>query len=684
MAESVIKDEIDLYIVDQNIKQREARYRTKTGEIERIARGIYVRKGADVGSVVARNAARIAQTLFPDSVIAYSSAASLGLVENSQGLQNGVMYLSGPGRQYKVELPGMTIVRAKASDSPSIGKVQIKDQLGSYEIGISNPAQIILENFKTPAGYPEAGLPMDMFTYLVRLNYEWGQWGEWEDMEAYLAKLGEPQLGVDQTRLALRYVSDVRASLEAENYFDEDHGLFDDQEELIGGKIDLSDMDSAVWIHWYDKKIGQLNYDYASDSFAFEPDSGWLVPLSDSGNNAKGLPYFIESNMPEGWLEYVFKGVAPSGILKDRRFMANLSAHDENSPTHFRPPVDMLDGLLDIYVEDGTFNGLVGNLPQDDAFFSEELSRMWLDGQDALPLLSGAQVKVPMNLSSWGNLSPASNRPFTHILKVPGSHYELECMCVIEWVGMEMARAAGLDTPEFCMVKPYPHKPPFLLVERFDIISKGDKAALFAEDMGSALGLNSHMKARTSIEEIYEKVILKQSTDPEGDARVLFRQAMAAFLIGNGDMHAKNISMLKRANEDMTGFESVTLSPVYDFSCSQVFASVSHDAQALSVNGKKQGLTLTDYFSLAEKLSISEFDAKGIIIDAASSIADRAATLRRTMPAIIEDDDISMATVERALVIAEGQCDKALRHISDMEGPAFAVSSRRNRAVNGR
>ena len=71
----------------------------------------------------------------------------------------------------------------------------------------------------------------------------------------------------------------------------------------------------------------------------------------------------------------------------------------------------------------------------------------------------------------------------------------------------------------------------------------------------------------------------------------LFKMTLFAFLVGNGDMHLKNFSLITRNNK-------IELSPVYDqINTSILFQKSELDELALPLNGKMRNLTRKDFFT---------------------------------------------------------------------------------------
>jgi serine/threonine-protein kinase HipA len=70
------------------------------------------------------------------------------------------------------------------------------------------------------------------------------------------------------------------------------------------------------------------------------------------------------------------------------------------------------------------------------------------------------------------------------------------------------------------------------------------------------------------------------STDPARDLDILFRRAVFAWLIADGDMHLKNLALLKVADVGDKTFTSVRFAPLYDAVTTRVFPGLGGGAQA--------------------------------------------------------------------------------------------------------
>lgn len=79
-------------------------------------------------------------------------------------------------------------------------------------------------------------------------------------------------------------------------------------------------------------------------------------------------------------------------------------------------------------------------------------------------------------------------------------------------------------------------------------------------------------------------------------ARNLYLQFLFAWLTGNGDLHAKNISILGGA----TGY---AVAPVYDVPCTLLYGD---DTLVLSIAGRTKGLKARRWTEFAESIRLPE------------------------------------------------------------------------------
>jgi serine/threonine-protein kinase HipA len=70
------------------------------------------------------------------------------------------------------------------------------------------------------------------------------------------------------------------------------------------------------------------------------------------------------------------------------------------------------------------------------------------------------------------------------------------------------------------------------------------------------------------------------STDAKSDMLTVVRRAVFAWLIADGDMHLKNMALLKIAQPGNPDFHSVGMAPLYDAVTTRVFPNLKHDRMA--------------------------------------------------------------------------------------------------------
>ncbi len=261
-----------------------------------------------------------------------------------------------------------------------------------------------------------------------------------------------------------------------------------------------------------------------------------------------------------------------------------------------------------------------------------------------------------MSLMPDGALVPAIDQPFTHILK-PAGTAGFEMLPVVEWLCLELGRSAGFDVPDAALLEMPDGMSPALVVERFDIRrAPADQRRLAMEDFCSILDLPASAKYDGTIERM-ARGLRPLSTDPASDLDILFRRAVFAWLIADGDMHLKNLAVLKVAEVDAKAFTSVRFAPLYDAVTTRVFPGLGGDRMALKLNGKDDRLTPQDFLALARTIGVSAGDAETAIADLTARVADRAQGLQ--LPAFAAEAEAAKTAQEKVIALVGERC-KAL------------------------
>ncbi|WP_308162810.1 type II toxin-antitoxin system HipA family toxin [Nocardia alni] len=217
---------------------------------------------------------------------------------------------------------------------------------------------------------------------------------------------------------------------------------------------------------------------------------------------------------------------------------------------------------------------------------AEELDRT------ALP---GVQIKVSAQMIS----TPISGARGPAILKLNPPEYPL--LVENENFFLDMAHECGIHVPNHQLAADRNGRTA-LFVDRFDrIIEHGEVRRLAQEDACQVLGRYPAAKYRITLQEAI-KALADAVTTGRGSHLVATLQmleiAAFSYLIGNGDLHGKNLSI----RQNPAGTWEVT--PAYDLLTTQPYMSWN-DPMALSLYGRDAKLAYRWWAEAATRLGIS-------------------------------------------------------------------------------
>jgi serine/threonine-protein kinase HipA len=557
-----------LHLVGLNIAGPSAKYRAAHGRLVQLMRGVYIDSDDNADALVLRNAVRIAHYLYPK---AYLSAASAILLTPTP---EGKLFLSSR-RNQRTRLRALEIVQNTAPDNPAVASATIVDDFGDLTIDVSSLRQRFLESFRVRSEHATAvtdPMKQDLVTRLI-------------------AEYGSPKGAADAVWALARENSWYKEAEVAERWL------------LRQQPISVAHTEQNVDLHvaWHGVPIGKLRH----DGFEWRWTAAKVnMPMIVRDTTPGKLPPFIAGLLPEGWLDRVLPGRDERDILlSGRRYMSNVAIVNDLANLAVIH-ADFLTSPLRKWTKRGLFTGqyLGPGRNQITDSFETQVAKLYQDADT--PRLSGVQIKAPMHLSSKGELVEATGRSFTHILK-PGGTGGFETLPVVEWFCLDLARRVGFNVPSFALVTMPEGLPPALLVERFDIRTKPQSGTLYClEDFCSLLDVGSEAKYEATIERV-ARALRPISTDPEQDLLALFRRALFAWLVADGDMHLKNMALLKTAEAGDTAFRVIAMAPIYDVVTTRVFPTLKHDRMALKLNGKDDRLRRTDFTTLGRTIGLS-------------------------------------------------------------------------------
>lgn len=149
---------------------------------------------------------------------------------------------------------------------------------------------------------------------------------------------------------------------------------------------------------------------------------------------------------------------------------------------------------------------------------------------------------------------------------------------------------------------------PGLLVERFDRVpanggATNDVLRLAVEDGAQVLKLYPADKYNVSYGQVCH-ALADHCSAPLPALRNLAIQGAFAWLTGNGDLHAKNLSMVRHPDGEWR------IAPVYDIPSTVVYGDKT---LALTINGKRTGISRRHFLGWATELGLPERSAVQVL-----------------------------------------------------------------------
>jgi serine/threonine-protein kinase HipA len=242
-----------------------------------------------------------------------------------------------------------------------------------------------------------------------------------------------------------------------------------------------------------------------------------------------------------------------------------------------------------------------------------------VDLQELKFSLGGMQMKFSMlrqgerfTLATGGALG-------NHIVKPPSNDFE--ALPMVEAATMETARYVGIEVPEVRLLQPemlqglpnmsgYRKGEPFYALRRFDRPAGG---RTHAEDFAQVFNLRTHQKYGEANYEMIGRTLLRYAGGLS-DLTEMSRRLVLNVLLGNGDAHLKNWSLI---------YDSPLrprLSPAYDLV--STVAYTSHDT-ALALNMGKvkhfQAITLDTFSTFLSRVGLLDQVREAVIEEVRST-----------------------------------------------------------------
>jgi len=235
------------------------------------------------------------------------------------------------------------------------------------------------------------------------------------------------------------------------------------------------------------------------------------------------------------------------------------------------------------------------------SFKDVDFYKLFLDNLEASSLnsndeaLAGVQEKISASMISFP--LNVSKKDKSYILKL--NPKDKLTLVENEFLSLALAKKCGLDVNKAKLVIDSNNQKG-LLVERFDRY-KDTKASdfkmLHQEDGCQFLNRYPADKYRVSFKEIL-KGIESYSTAPKIEILKALQLYAFSYLLGNGDLHAKNISL-----QTLKPSGRVVLTPCYDLICTYIYQD---HKMALKLNGRDDNIKRRDFIELGHAFSVPE------------------------------------------------------------------------------
>ena len=210
--------------------------------------------------------------------------------------------------------------------------------------------------------------------------------------------------------------------------------------------------------------------------------------------------------------------------------------------------------------------------------YTAEEQRIEAFNRGAKISIQGVQPKLSAILNIKKEKFDIVDRKGKYILK-PQDNYFPE-MPENEDLTMRLASLIGLDVPVHGMIWAKDNTLTYF-IKRFDRKGQNDKIAI--EDFAQLAGLSRDTKYNYSLENVV-KLIDTFCTFPSIEKVKLFKLVLFSFIIGNEDMHLKNLSIINRDGK-------IELSPCYDLVNTTIEYKRPIEEMALTLRGNKKNLT---------------------------------------------------------------------------------------------
>ncbi|WP_234409634.1 type II toxin-antitoxin system HipA family toxin [Trueperella pyogenes] len=221
--------------------------------------------------------------------------------------------------------------------------------------------------------------------------------------------------------------------------------------------------------------------------------------------------------------------------------------------------------------------------------------------------IPGVQLKASSSMIN----APIRTRDAAAILKVDPDQYPF--LVRNEYLHLQGAKRLRIGVAQAAIVHDT-HGKEGLLVKRFDRgIIDGQVSRLAQEDASQIMQITPAQKYSVDSESLV-MAVASHASAPVVAKRNMYLQFLFAWLTGNGDLHAKNISLLRNFNGTWH------VAPMYDLPCTALYRDFT---MALPIAGRTKSLRFRHWQEFADTIGLPEraaHEAQKLALTAAQAI----------------------------------------------------------------
>lgn len=354
-------------------------------------------------------------------------------------------------------------------------------------------------------------------------------------------------------------------------------------------------------VYLYDKKIGVLTSDKGRMEFHYLPT---YLKEPEAEPLAFSLPIQAESYRDEAITPF-FSNLLPDERVRTR-IAEILGVSPENTFGLLKEIGEDCAGAVAFYTPGKTPHTLtepcyrILSDHESDEILHHLAERPLNIGADDFHISgAGAQDKLVAVVENGRILLPLKGTPSTHIIK-PGIERFPESV-FNEFYCMKLAAACGIDVAncDILTIKGIP----YYVTERYDRVRDGKTwRRLHQEDSCQLLGYDPKVKYESEggpkLLQCFE--LLRKMEMPATDTIALLDRIVFNFLIGNGDAHAKNFSVIYHKRQPR-------LAPAYDLLSTTVYPDLAPRlAMKIDSEYNFRWITMGKLIRMGAKAGISE------------------------------------------------------------------------------